>query len=387
MEQQERIPEDERTAAGRAAIEGDELFLREFFRRYGDYPNLKERIGGNWFKPENSDAENARQMICNTNQFNSWAEYQKFKEELKDKNSNIAQFERAADVIVNGDIPALKAILNADPGLIKMRSPRNHHSTLLNYVGANGFEGYRQKTPKNAVEVADVLLKAGAEIDAMGDMYRGTTTLGLVATSVHPVITGVQEELMDILIRHGADVNHAVAPDYTEGMLILACLANDRGEPVEYLALHGAALDLEGAGGVGDLEKVKSYFNADGSLIDTSLANKLDKAFIWACLYGRTNVFEYMLSIGINPAAEADGMPALHCAIHGGHLSMVKTLIEKGAPLEALNVHGGTALGGALWSAYNDPKPAHPEIIEILIAAGAKVKDEWLVYINKLREM
>lgn len=266
-----------------------------------------------------------------------------------------------------------------------MRSPRTHHSTLLNYVGANGFEGYRQKTPGNAVEIAQVLLDAGAEIDAMGDMYRGTTTLGLVATSVHPVTTGVQEELMDILIRHGADVNNAVAPDYTEGMLILACLANGRGEPVEYLARHGAILDLECAGGVGDLEKVKSYFNDDGSLVNPSLAGKRDKAFIWACLYNRKNVFDYFLGNGINPATEADGMPALHCAIHGGNTEMVKTLIEKRAPLETLNAHSGTALGGALWSAYNTPKPAHLEIIEMLIVAGSAVKNEWWKYIDELR--
>jgi len=383
MQEQQRIPEDENAAARRAAIEGNAPFLRAFFKRYSDYPELKKRIDG--YMPEKSEVENARQMICNSNQFNNWPEYQKFKEALKDEDSNIAQFEQAADAIVNGDIPALKGLLNNNPSLIKMRSPRSHHPTLLNYVGANGFEGYRQKTPKNAVEVADVLLKAGAEVDAMGDMYRGTTTLGLVATSVHPVITGVQEELMDILIRHGADVNRAVAPDYTEGMLILACLANGRGEPVEYLARHGATLDLEGAGGVGDLEKVKSYFYADGSLLDNSLTGKRDKAFIWACAYGRLNVFEYFLQTGLSPATEADGMSALHCAIHGGHLEMVKALIERGAPLETLNAHGGTALGGALWSAYNAPMPAHLEIIEMLIAAGADIKDEWSKYIDELR--
>jgi ankyrin repeat protein len=385
MEEQQRIPEDEYAAALRAAINGDELFLREFFRRYCDYSDLKDRVGDSWFKTENSDEENARRMIFHTNQFNNWAEYQEFRNELNSENSNIAFFERAADAIVNGEINLLQIILNDNPALIRMRSPRTHHSTLLNYVGANGFEGYRQKTPKNAVEVAEVLLDAGAEIDAMGDMYRGTTTLGLVATSVHPVITGVQQELMDILIRHGADVNHAVAPDYTEGMLILACLANGRGEPVQYLARHGATLDLEGAGGVGDIEKIKSYYNSDGNLIDASFAGKRDKAFIWACLYDRKNVFDYFLGHGIDPATKADGMPALHCAIHGGNIEIVKTLIQKGAPLETLNVHGGTALGGALWSAYNAPKPAHLEIIEMLIMAGALVKEEWWKYVDELR--
>ena len=53
------------------------------------------------------------------------------------------------------------------------------------------------------------------KVDAMGDMYRGTSTLGLVATSVHPLKAGLQKELIDILLKYGADINHAVAPDYT----------------------------------------------------------------------------------------------------------------------------------------------------------------------------
>jgi len=37
---------------------------------------------------------------------------------------------------------------------------REHGATLLLYVGANLVEGYRQKSPPNAVEVARVLLEA-----------------------------------------------------------------------------------------------------------------------------------------------------------------------------------------------------------------------------------
>jgi hypothetical protein len=63
----------------------------------------------------------------------------------------------------------------------------------LHYVAANGVEGYRQKTPKNAVKVAEILLNAGAEVGAdfdYGSLRRayperaGSTPLGLVATSV-----------------------------------------------------------------------------------------------------------------------------------------------------------------------------------------------------------
>jgi len=39
---------------------------------------------------------------------------------------------------------------------------RRHHATLLHYVGANGIESFRQKTPANAVDIARLLLDAGA---------------------------------------------------------------------------------------------------------------------------------------------------------------------------------------------------------------------------------
>jgi len=47
-------------------------------------------------------------------------------------------------------------------------------------------------------------------------------------------------------------------------------------------------------------------------------------------------------------------------------------LIECKVALEAKNRFGGTVLGQAVWSAINEPKPDHPEIIRALIAAGVK---------------
>jgi hypothetical protein len=51
-------------------------------------------------------------------------------------------------------------------------------ANLLHYVAANGVEGGRQKTLANAVEVAvaKTLLDAGAEVDALADMYDAKCT-------------------------------------------------------------------------------------------------------------------------------------------------------------------------------------------------------------------
>jgi ankyrin repeat protein len=67
-------------------------------------------------------------------------------------------------------------------------------------------------------------------------------------------------------------------------------------------------------------------------------------------------------------------MTGLHWAVVGGQLDTIQLLLERGAPLDAKNVYGGTALGQALWSAINGgPGIDYVPIIETLIDAGAEI--------------
>ena len=85
--------------------------------------------------------------------------------------------------------------------------PPVHGATLLHYVAANGVEGYRQMTPPNAVAVATMLLEAGAEPDALADMYGGQhATMSMLVSSDHPARAGVQVPLVDTLVDFGAAV-------------------------------------------------------------------------------------------------------------------------------------------------------------------------------------
>src|SRR5262249_47532814 len=134
----------------------------------------------------------AQFVIARTHGFKSWPTFAKHIQALAAAATPVSQFEAAASAIVTGDVATLERLLRENPQLIRARSTREHRITLLHYIGANGFEGYRQQCPKNAVEVARVLLNAGAEVDAVpkGPMGRGTT-LGLVATSIHTERAGV----------------------------------------------------------------------------------------------------------------------------------------------------------------------------------------------------
>ena len=137
------------------------------------------------------------------------------------------RFEAAVEAVIDGDIATLGRLLREDPSLVHARSTRAHRATLLHYVGANGVEDDRQRTPKNAVAVATLLLDAGADVNARGDMYGGSDTLGLVATSIHPLNAGVQEDLLTLLLSRGATVAGAAGGAASSGV-INACLANGR---------------------------------------------------------------------------------------------------------------------------------------------------------------
>src|SRR5262249_10857661 len=154
-------------------------------------------------------------------------------------------FEAAADAIVAGDERGLAALLRREPSLVKTRSMREHHSTLLHYCSANGVEDYRQRTPQNIVAVARMLLDAGAEVNAESEAYGGgSTTLMLTATSVHPERAGVQIALLELLLERGAAIDVGKSRD------VVACLRNGRGAAAELLAKKGVRLDLEGAAGL-----------------------------------------------------------------------------------------------------------------------------------------
>ncbi len=331
----------------------------------------------------------AQFVIARSHGFDSWPTFSKHLNELSQKSSAVAKFEAAADAICNGDVKTLKRLLAEEPELIHSRSTREHKATLLHYISANGVEGYRQKTPKNIVEIAKVLLNSGADVNAEADVYGGgATTLGLVATSVYPFRAGVQNPLIQILLDHGADIDHKTSAGNRDNA-VTGALANGRGEAAAFLADRGARLDLESAAGVGRLDVVKGFFNADGRLKGKTTRKQLQSALKHACTWGRLNVVEFLLDKEVDLSRdEGDGQTPLHCAAIGGQLETIEFLLKRNPPLEVKNIYGGTVLGQTLWSAAHggDPK-VYAEIIKVLIAAGARVPERHVPVNNPIDDL
>jgi ankyrin repeat protein len=323
----------------------------------------------------------AQFVIAREHGFASWPKFSRHLAGLSLSHSPVAVFEAAADAVVNGNLETLEKLLAENPKLARARSTREHRSTLLHYVSANGVEDFRQKSPRNIVEIAKLLLKAGADVNAESDAYGGrSTTLGLTATSYHPEVAGVQLPLMDLLIEHGANID---GPD--GGSAVNGCLHNGRGEAAEYFASRGARLDLEGAAGVGRLDLVQSYFNHDGSLKSPATQQQLKDGFAWACEFGRTSVIDFLLQKGMMLDAKLrhNGQTGLHWAAYGGHVEAVKLLLKRGASVEMKDEsYGGTPLDWALYAWGNaSESEAEPgryyEVVARLVVAGARFDPQW----------
>jgi hypothetical protein len=286
--------------------------------------------------------------------FETWKDLLSFSDRSA-RDPSLARFERAVDAVVSGDAGTLQALLREDPSLVHARSARRHHATLLHYLGANGVEGYRQRTPANAVEIATVLLETGAAVDAVADLYdTRCATMGLLVSSSPPHQAGLQAALAETLLDHGAEAKGAVMTALAFGYL----------DTARALAARGAAADtLPAAAGLGRLEDAKRLLpTADPLARQTALA--------LAAQHGHTTLVRLLLDAGEDPNRyNPDGFHGhstpLHQAVAAGHEDVVRLLVERGARLDlADRIYSGTPLG---WAIHCE----QPAIAEYLRTAGS----------------
>jgi ankyrin repeat protein len=307
--------------------------------------------------------------------FPSWPKFAEHVRALESAKSSVTNFEAAAEAIVAGDERTLGALLLQDPSLVKARSLREHRSMLLHYCSANGVEDYRQRTPSNIVAVARMLLDAGAEVNAESDAYGGrSTTLMLTATSFHPERAGVQRALMELLLDYGATIDVGKSSD------VVVCLRNGRGQAAEFLASRGARLDLEGAAGVGAVDRVRELITEDGELRPPATAQQLADGFGWACEFGRVAVVECLLAHGVRADATSrtDSVTPLHWAALCGQPEIVGMLLARGADVNAQETrYGGTPVSWAVYGfGHHDGSQQETrfyEVVDLLVAAGAEI--------------
>ena len=280
-----------------------------------------------------------------------------------------AKFLPAMAAITSGDLETLQALIDADPTLATSRSSCSH-PTLLQCLTLDARED------PNAVEMAKVLMDAGAEIHGP-----------LVACA-----SGDNVEIAGALLDAGAAINGTGDWSPLEEALYWGSdgvrdLLLDRGASIHNLRM---------AAGLGRVDLIDSFFNDDGSLkreageihwpfedpLTSNLAkpveqlqtnngwsdqNIIDNAFVYACMHNQLEAAQLLLDRGaqidtIPPGFDYSGT-GLHYAAHNGHRPMVEFLIQHGARVDIKDTKVNSTPAG--WAEHG----GHSEIKEYLEGA------------------
>jgi ankyrin repeat protein len=315
--------------------------------------------------------EDARLAIARAHDFLDWPSLAAFVEAVSQAGP-VFTFESAVQAVVDGELATLQDALRRDPALVCARSgrvcrfdPPVHRATLLHYVAANGVEAYRQKTPPNAVEVARALLEAGAEPDALADMYGAAcTTMSLLASSSHPAEAGLQAPLVELLLDFGAALEGGGTRKW--GGPLFTAPTFGMIDAARVLAERGAHIDLPNAAGLGLTDDAIR-------LLPSADAEVRHRALSVAAQHGRAEIVHLLLDAGedpdrYNPESNHPHTTPLHQAVLGGHEAVVRLLVERGARLDIRDtIWQGTPLG---WALYGGGR-AHPRMAECLRSLGA----------------
>ena len=246
-------------------------------------------------------------------------------------------FRQAVDLVDDGDVEGLRALLTKHPGLVRQRvvfEGGNYfrEPSLLEFVAENPVR--HDNLPPNIVEIGRAILDAGAR----ADQRSVDSTLGLVCSGRVPRECGVQISLIDLLCDYDADPTGAMG----------SALGHGEFEAVDALIRRGATLDLAGAAAMGRLEDARRA-------LPTAASELRHRALAWGAQYGHTDIVRLLLDAGedpnrFNPPGAHSHSTPLHQAALAGHGDVVRLLVERGARLDIRDIHHqGTPLE---WAEY-----------------------------------
>jgi ankyrin repeat protein len=286
----------------------------------------------------------------------------------------------------NGDVETLKAILEKvdDPDYVNQMS--NTGFTALIIASAHGH-----------VEAIEYLVSKGAKVDAVHE--NKVTALMYAAAAGHL-------EAMKVLIKGGADLEFKHT---NGGTALLEASTAGKYEAIKLLVESGANVDFFDDDGVNPLQAIAAQGNIESQtfVLDELKKTKSGKeltdyinlfahsggsAVMFAAAGGHVECAKQLMELGanINDVARnadgyleklqkmieegtvqedephVDGVTALHVAAQGGHLDMVKVLIEAGveSSIAHLDDAGRSPLTLAVQGNYG-------EVAKVLVEAGA----------------
>lgn len=262
-------------------------------------------------------------------------------------------FRCAVDLIDAGDAVGLRAYLNQHPKLVRQHVVFEgwnyfHNPTLIEFVAENPVR--HGTLPENIVEVAQVILDAGAD----SDRSELNETLMLVATGSVPRECRQQIPLIDLLCDRGADPDSAITATALHGEI----------EAVHALLKRGARITLPVAAAKGRVDDFRRLLPAAGS-------EERHLALALAADYGQLEIMRILLIAGedpnrYNPVGGHSHTTPLHQAAGRGNEEIVRLLVERGARLDIKDI---------LWHATPADWAHHGRRTEVEAYLRAQEKD------------
>lgn len=238
--------------------------------------------------------------------------------------------------IQTGDIPLLKQLLTEHPWLVTARmigrnTPKEHPSygasrTLLHV--ATDWPGHFP----NGAQTAAVLIESGAEVNAR---FTGPHT----ETPLHWAASSDDIEVLDVLLDAGADIE-APGAVIAGGTPLDDAVAFSQWLAAYRLVERGARMALWHAAALGKMEAIASHFA--GSPLSrrypwgagsASPPDEITVSFWCACHGGQRHAAEYLLERGgnLNWVSVWDGLTPLDAAQRSEAADLVPWLRDQGA--------------------------------------------------------
>lgn len=218
------------------------------------------------------------------------------------------------------------------------------------------------------VDVVEVrrLLDGGANPNVC-DVFAYTPLMRAVSGSTRPA---ERREVIDLLLGAGADVD---AVEQAGQTALIHAAHSDAVESVKRLLAAGASLRVRASSGCDALQIAFEHANLELArvLAEAELADHAPgatpRALVCASFLGDVARVRHELERGAPPSSSpssGEELGAIHAAVCGGDVAIVLLLLDSGASIDALDLEGVTPLIQAA-------RMGHADVVKVLVERGA----------------